>query len=344
MISEALRKEKRRVKILASSLCFALVAIALFSMMRGAVSIYWMDVLSIIKDKIVFKPIFGMQEAIVWDIRLPRVLSSLLIGCGLGMSGTVFQSILRNPLADPYTIGVSTGSAFGAVLVIFLNITFGWYLPTVPFAFACALMTLFIIMKISGHNGILHSTRIILAGIIVSAILSAGISFIKNLAGEDVSAIVYWLMGRMSSKSWADLRVLLIFLPPLFMYSIRYAGDLDLLALGIHEAESLGIDAKKRMRIYLIVASLITAVCVSTSGIIGFVGLVIPHLLRIGVTSKHRYLIPLSGLGGGVILLLADTIARLAFKVEMPVGVLTTLIGGPFFVYIFIKKKGVEVI
>ncbi|WP_240840535.1 iron ABC transporter permease [Acidaminobacter sp. JC074] len=293
--------------------------------------------------QVIFNKVFGLEndeikESIVWDIRLPRILSGFLIGAALSVAGVIFQSVLRNPLADPYTLGVSTGAAFGAVLTIYINMVYSLLIPIMPVAFIFAGLTLVIIMKIAGRT--LHSTRLILAGIIIGSIFSAGISLLKYLAGEDVSAMVFWLMGRLSAKSWMDVVILF----PLVMISIiiSYAmsDDLDVLTLGINEARSIGVDANKRARQFLIIAAVLTAVCVSTSGIIGFVGLIVPHLIRMGFTAKHRYLMPLSALLGGLVLVLADSISRLMFQVEIPVGVITTLIGGPFFIYIYMNKKG----
>ncbi len=339
MIDQLLKKKRKKFRVLLSigiilSLCVILISVSL-----GAAAIPLSTVIKVFVGKIADFGAITKNEAIVIDLRLPRILSGLLVGAGLSVSGVIFQAVLKNPLADPYTIGVSTGAAFGAVLAIYLGLAYEIFLPTMPIAFAFALFTLLIILKIAGRDT-LHSAALILAGIIVGAVFSAGIGVLKSLAGEDVSAMIFWLMGRLMAKSWID--VLLLF--PIVAFSIMYVSshidDLDLLTLGAAEAESLGLDVYKRTRSFLIVGALLTAVCVAVSGIIGFIGLVIPHMIRMFFSAKHRYLVPLAAVYGGLMLMMADNISRLMFRVELPVGVITTLVGGPFFIYIFSKTRG----
>jgi iron complex transport system permease protein len=179
-----------------------------------------------------------------------------------------------------------------------------------------------------------------MAGIIVSSIFQAGISFIKVLSGESVGAIVFWLMGSLSAKSWREAALLAWVILPSTALAFCFAGSLNILSLGSREAESLGVNAKRTRFLYLALGATITAVCVSVCGIIGFVGLIVPHLLRYSVTSDNRLLIPLSALSGGLLLAAADTCVRLLGSGEIPVGALTTLLGGPFFLYIFIRRTG----
>lgn len=277
-------------------------------------------------------------QAIVWDVRVPRILSAVLIGAGLAVSGAVFQSILRNPLADPYTIGVSTGAAFGASIAIFVNIIMGMYLPVTPFALLGAFVSLMLVITIARKNGIISSNNLIIAGIIVGSILSAGMSFLKSAAGENVAAIVHWLLGSLASRSWNHIMLLLPFIVIGCGLCIQYASRLDIMSLGEREARHLGVDPQKTMRLYLVIGSCMTAVCVSVGGIIGFVGLIVPHMIRFGLTSRNAILIPLSTLAGALLLLMADNVSRILFNVEVPVGVLTTLLGGPFFIWLFMKS------
>lgn len=340
MLSDILNKEKNTFYLIFNIVSCLLLILILVTVNLGDINIPLGDGLKTFLNRLGLLSYDNLiQETIIFDVRLPRILCAVFIGSGLSVSGAIFQSILRNPLADPYTIGVSSGAAFGAVLAIYLNIVYGILLPTLPFAFAFSILTLYMIMKIAGFNQTLHSSRLILAGIIVSAVFSAGISLLKSMAGEDVSAMIFWLMGRLSAKSWMDILILLPFIMFGLILAIGGADELDALTLGHHEARSIGIDSQKSIRKYLLIAALMTAVCVSISGVIGFVGLVIPHIIRMAFTSKHRYLLPLSALIGALVLLIADNIARLAFQVEIPVGVLTTLIGGPFFIYIYMTKK-----
>ncbi|GHU13655.1 iron ABC transporter permease [Spirochaetia bacterium] len=277
--------------------------------------------------------------AVVWELRLPRIILSILAGAGLSLAGVIFQGILQNPLADPYTLGVSTGAAFGASLSILITMKTGLVLPISSVALGFAALTLVLVLLIARYSAGLASTNLIMAGIIVSAILSAGISFLKMLSGENVGAIVFWLMGSLSAKGWKEVLLLVTVIPPAAVLALFFAADLNILTLGSRSAESLGVEVKRIRLLYLFLGASVTAVCVSTCGVIGFVGLIVPHLLRMAVTSDNRLLIPLSALLGGLLLCAADTSARLLSGGEIPVGVLTTLLGGPFFIFIFLRRK-----
>ena len=341
MLQNVLRKEKRQFDRYLVLGIVIMVMILLVSVTLGEASISVSEGFTIIYNQVLQKNVpDDIHTAIVWDLRLPRILCGLLIGAGLAVSGVIFQSVLRNPLADPYTIGVSTGAAFGAVLAIYINMVYGLLIPITPVAFIFAILTLVVILKIAGFNHTLHTSRLILAGIIVGSIFSAGISLLKSMAGEDVSAMVFWLMGRLSAKSWTDVLILFPLVSIGIILAFVMSDDLDVLTLGINEAKSVGLDGERSVRKFLIIGALLTAVCVSISGVIGFIGLIVPHFIRMGFTAKHRYLIPLSAVVGGVVLMLSDNISRLLFQVEIPVGVITTLIGGPFFIYIYMNKKG----
>lgn len=278
--------------------------------------------------------------AIVWDIRLPRVITGLLVGGGLAMSGTVFQTLLINPLADPYTIGISTGAALGATIAIFISaILQVAVIPVLPAAFLGAIGTLFVVMTIASHSRTLSASSLIVAGIIVSSIGSAAISLIKSLSGDEVSIIVFWLMGSLASRTWQHVLILLPVIIICGLVCSVFGQELNIFGIGDESARSVGVDVRKVRMVLLVTASLMTAGCVAVSGIIGFVGLVVPHILRRSITSDHRYLLPLSAGVGGLLLLTADTITRVLLVVEIPVGVLTTLLGGPFFIYLFTRKE-----
>jgi len=345
VLKEKLHKNRNKMLIFGLLISLVTVFCVLFFVSKGQAELSFSEVYRVIIGKLMNQPhlfshIKPYKAAIVMDIRLPRIITALLVGFGLAIAGTVFQSLLMNPLADPYTIGVSTGAAFGAVLAIYLNL----YYVTTPvsitlFAFIGALITLGLVLKIATQKGVISTANLVLAGIIVSSILSAGISFIKYASGEDVAAIVNWLMGSLASRSWNHVMIALPLILLGGLICSFFGSDLNAISLGERQARSLGVDVLKVRRILLVAAALITAVCVSVSGIIGFVGLVIPHLLRHGLSTDNRYLIPLSGLTGGLLLLIADNISRLMFVVEVPVGVMMTLIGGPFFISIFIKRN-----
>jgi iron complex transport system permease protein len=276
---------------------------------------------------------------VVMDVRLPRLLAAALVGGGLAMSGVVFQGILLNPLADPYTLGVSAGAAFGASLAILMNVV-AWGVHSVPlFAFIGALATLAVVIYLSSASGGPSSSNLILAGIIVAAILSAGISFLKYIADEQVAVIIFWLMGSFASKTWADVALTLAAVAGGLAVFLYFARELNLMALGSQMASSLGVDTRRVTLLLLATASLLAAVCVSVSGIIGFVGLLVPHIMRLAIGPDNRRLIPASLLAGALLLLCADTLTRAVLPAEIPIGVLTALIGGPFFCWVFRRQS-----
>lgn len=339
------QRQRKKALLVAGLLLFSLVLVLLFGVNNGAMAISVGDGARIILARITgdsrwLGNIADNAIAVIWRIRLPRVLCGMLVGMALGMSGVIFQSILQNPLADPYTMGVSTGAAFGACLALFLNMTYGVLLPVTAMGLIFAVMTLWIVIYLSGKGGGLVTGNMIISGMIVSAVFSSGISFIKIVAGENVSAIVFWLMGSLSAKNWNDVALLAPVVLVCGVLSIWFADRLNIMSLGEQQAQSLGINVRHTRLLYLLLGAFMTAVCVSACGIIGFVGLIVPHLLRFWLSADNRLLMPLSGLAGALLLGLADNFTRLLGRGDIPVGVLTTLLGGPFFIFIFIKRQG----
>lgn len=319
----------------------------LMSLSMGYMDIPVLDILKIFAgtpSDIVINgtPMMETFQAVLFDIRLPRILTCAAVGAALAVSGVIFQGILLNPLADPYTLGVSAGAAFGASLAILLNLSAA--LVSVPgFAFAGACATLFFVLFLSyspgNPAGGLSSNNLILSGIIVAAILSAGISFLKFIADEQVSVIIFWLMGSFASKTWPQFLLVTGFLVLGFMVALFFARDLNLISMGDRSAISLGVDLKTVTLILLITGSMLAAVSVAISGIIGFVGLLVPHMVRFLTGPDNRKLLPVSMLAGATLLLWADTITRAVLPHEIPIGVLTALIGGPVFCWIFKKSR-----
>jgi len=324
-----------------------LASVILVSLSLGYLHIPTTDILRILVGRVsghepLIQGVDPTFTTIILDVRLPRILTCAIVGGGLALSGVLFQGILLNPLADPYTLGVSAGAAFGASIAILLNL--GATFVSVPaFAFVGACLTLLIVIFLSysskNPSAALSSNNLILSGIIVAAILSAGISFLKFVANEQVSVIIFWLMGSFASKTWANVLVVLVFLFFSAVIALYFARDLNLISLGSKAAISLGVDQKKITFVLLITGSLLAGACVSVSGIIGFVGLLVPHMVRFITGPDNRSLIPLSMLAGGGLLLTADTITRAVLPHEIPIGVLTALIGGPVFCWIFKKSK-----
>ncbi len=331
------------------TICFlslTLLCVMVIASGMGFLHISAMEVISIIAASInlpvSLENIDSTATIVVLDVRLPRILCATLVGGCLAIAGCVFQAVLLNPLADPYTRGVSSGAAFGAALSIILTL-FGISAPSqymIPIlAFSGALITLVVVFSLSSSDKQFGSNTLILSGVIVAAILSAGIGFLKYLADEQVNVIIFWLMGSLAGKTWSEVQFVTVVAIPLGLLLFFYTKDMNILSFGSKTANSLGVDAVKTRKLLLVAASLLTAACVSISGIIGFVGLIVPHLLRRIVGPDNRILLPASFLGGALLLLIADTITRAVLPNEIPIGILTALIGGPFFCYIFKKKQ-----
>jgi len=279
-----------------------------------------------------------VAKTIFYKIRFPRVLAAIFVGSALATSGVILQGLLQNPLADSYTLGIASGGAFGACLAIFINIKFALSLPTQPFAIIFSYLVILIVLALSRAKGDLSSTNVIIAGIITGSFFSAGLSLLKSLADEDVASMVFWLMGNLSSKPMDKVLILGFIVLIGFIVAFKYTKELNIITLGRLEAQSVGIDYDKIYRLLMITAVTLTAMAVSLCGIIGFVGLVVPHLCRIFIGADNRKVMPMSALLGALFLLTADTLTRTVLQHEIPVGVLTTMVGGPFFIFIFLRK------
>ncbi len=290
---------------------------------------------------------FGIDDTIsyiVIHVRLARICLAFMVGCALALAGTVYQGVLLNPLADPFTLGISTGAAFGASIAILLGLGslhfFG--VSALPAAaFAGALLALYLVYLLGSQEGRIQIVTVVLAGIIVSTFLSAMISLIKSLNEESVSTIVFWIMGSLSGKSWAHVMLILPYIIIGGGAICCFTRELDLLGLGDIQAQQLGVNVSRVRFWMLLMASMVTASAVAVSGIIGFVGLVIPHLARLAIGPRHKLLIPAAALCGGLLVLVSDTIARtiLPGGEEIPVGVVTAIIGGPFFCFLLLRRK-----
>lgn len=281
---------------------------------------------------------------IIVHVRLARIVLALAVGGALALAGAVYQGVLLNPLADPFTLGVSTGAAFGASTVILAGaggLQFWGVNAVPPAAFAGALAALYAVLLLSRVGGRIHPATLVLAGIIVSTFLSALISLLKSLNEDAVSSIVFWIMGSLSGRSWTHVLLVLPYLALGGAVILLYTRELDLLSLGDVQAQQLGVDVQRvRLRL-LLAASLVTAAAVAVSGVIGFVGLVIPHLVRLALGPRHARLLPLAALAGGLLVLISDTLARslLSGGTELPVGVVTAIMGGPFFCFLLATRR-----
>jgi iron complex transport system permease protein len=276
---------------------------------------------------------------ILLRIRLPRIILAALVGFSLSLGGVIFQALLRNPLADPFILGISSGAALGAVLGIFLGFTFSLGVPLM--SFAGAFLTLYLVILLGARKMGMESSTILLTGVIINAFFTAVIMFfISTTSDTRLYSMLYWLYGDLSQSRYGPLLVLVpvLIIASLILYG--FAKDLNLITAGEETAFQLGAEVEKTKKICLILVSLVIGLVVSFSGLIGFVGLIVPHLARMAFGSDHRLLIPVASLGGAIFLIAADTLARtLISPNELPVGVITAFLGAPFFIYL-LKKKG----
>jgi iron complex transport system permease protein len=273
--------------------------------------------------------------------RVPRILLAALVGAALAGAGVVLQALLRNPLADPYILGISSGAGLGAMLAVISG--FGWTLwgrsPIAVFAFAGALGTVWLVWGIGRITGKYHVTGLLLAGVVVNAFLSAMIMFLTSIAkSEQIYATIFWLMGNITEEDflvlWVGGGCIVAGVVGLFFLS----PQLNILSIGYQDARSVGVPVERIEFAAFAIAAFITAVAVSLSGLIGFVGLIIPHAVRLVFGPDHRQLLPLSGLAGAMFLVVADTIARtVVAPAQLPVGVITAILGGPFFLVLLIR-------
>ncbi|MFH1239265.1 MAG: iron chelate uptake ABC transporter family permease subunit [bacterium] len=278
-------------------------------------------------------------QTILFEIRLPRILLGCIVGAGLAVSGAVFQGLLRNPLADPYILGTSSGAALGASLGLLLKLdSFSYGLPLTAFLFS--ILALMLVYGIANSGGRMQLQVLLLAGVIVSTFLAALVMLVMSLAKREVQEIIFWIMGNLGQTDYVFIRVVGIMVLAGCAGVYVFARDLNIISLGEEKAVYLGIEAEKVKKILFVVTALIVGAVVSISGMIGFVGLIIPHLVRLIVGPDHRILLPASGLVGAIFLILSDTLARtIAAPIEIPVGVITALFGAPFFIFLLIRQR-----
>jgi iron complex transport system permease protein len=282
------------------------------------------------------------HSVIIINLRLPRIILAALIGMGLSMVGAAFQAIFKNPMADPYVLGVSSGSAVGAATAIVLGfntVFLGIGIITIS-AFIGSLITTFVVYNIARIGNKIPTVTLLLAGVAVSFFLSSIISLLMVFYRQDIDKIIFWTMGSVSTATWQQVITVIPFIVICFILMMAYSKDLNIMLTGDEIAKSLGVEVEKVKKLILIVSSVVIAVCVSVSGVIGFVGLIIPHIVRMLLGSNHRVLIPFSLTFGALFMIIADTFSRtLAAPAEIPIGAITSLIGAPYFIYLLIKLK-----
>jgi iron complex transport system permease protein len=279
-----------------------------------------------------------VARLILLDIRLPRIILAASVGFALALGGLVFQALLRNPLADPFILGVSSGSAFGAILGIILGFGSGFGVPAL--SFGGALATLVLLLSLGTRRIGMESSTILLTGVIINAFFSAMIMFFVSVSADSkLHSMLFWLYGDLSQTSYSSISLIgaVVLFSSLLIYF--FANRLNLLTAGESSALRMGVEVAKTKLALLVIVSLMIGTVVAFSGLIGFVGLIVPHLARMAFGSDHRLLIPVTAIGGALFLVLADTLARtLIAPSELPVGVISAFVGAPFFLYLLLAK------
>ncbi len=294
----------------------------------------------------------GLDHHVLWNIRLPRIIGAVIAGAGLGLAGVVLQNVFRNPLAEPFTIGVSHGAAFGAAFAIIVlgagkvhtegieAVTTSLPSVVVPAAFVGSLLTVGLILLISTLRQI-SSEGVILAGVALSAFFLAGTMFLQYFATDmQVAATIFWTFGDLGKAGWGENLIMSLILCPIFVIFLRKGWDYNAFQWGDDAAKGLGVSVRRLRLMSLLLSALMVSVTTAFLGIIGFIGLMAPHLMRRMVGNDYRFLIPLSAISGGLILLLSDIIARTVMEpIILPVGIITSFAGAPIFLYLLIKGR-----
>lgn len=330
-------------------ICFmGLVVLMLFSIILGPADISFREGLNLVLAKIPFFKEWvnpdqypAAHQVIVYRVRMPRVILAGLVGAALAAVGTTFQGLFKNPMADPYVIGVSSGAALGAATAIVTGLSrfvSFWALPLA--AFLGALLSTFVVYNVARVGGKVPIYTLLLAGVALSSFMTAVMSFIMILNANELHQIVFWMLGSFAGTDWLHLKVA----APIILLGIIslwvFAKDLNAMLFGEDTARHLGVDLERVKALLLILAAVTVASAVSVSGTIGFVGLIIPHMVRLVIGPDHRTLLPVAALAGASFMVATDTFARIALApTEIPVGVITAFFGGPFFIYLLRRKK-----
>ena len=337
-------KKRKNFGVVIIGLLLVLLFCILISSTLGAANISAIDSFRVICSKFPgirsLASLEGLKQTtvtIVWKVRLPRIFLSGLTGCGLAMVGASFQGLFRNPLADPHILGISSGAALGATLAMLSGISlqiFGMGIVSVC-AFIGASITVLLVYHLGHLGGRNNITGMLLTGTAISTLLSSMISLLMTFHREELEKVYLWTLGSFASADWTKIRVLLVVLVICLIVIFYHANDLNVLLTGEDSARSLGIQLDTVKRNVILAATLLVATCVSVSGIIGFVGLIIPHCTRLISGPDHRRLLPLCCLNGAIFMIVCDTIARtVAAPMELPVGIITALFGAPYFIFL----------
>jgi iron complex transport system permease protein len=337
--------------LLFSALTALLVASFLCSVGLGAMSISPSEVLTIIGYKLGLVDDLGIDAAqmhVLWNIRLPRTLAGVLVGAGLAIAGASLQGLFRNPLADPALVGISSGASLAAATAIILGITSSSFGSVIVgnsvlnlVTFAGAVITAFIVYRISTSNGKTQISTMLLAGVAINALAMSGVGFMTYIASEnELRDITFWMLGSLGGVSWSSLAIVFPAITLTLIFLPKMARGLNSFTLGEQNASYIGANTHRLKLMTILLSTLAVGVAVAISGVIGFVGLVVPHVVRMIAGPDHRTLLPASALAGALLLVLADLMSRMLLApAELPIGILTALIGTPLFLSILIREK-----
>ena len=327
-------------KITATTLLLGILLLlsSIIAISAGSSGVHFLETLSVLTGN---SDPESITSTIIWQIRLPRVILAAAVGSTLALGGLVFQALLRNPLAEPYILGISGGSAIGAILAMLLGLA---YFPGVTvFSFTGSLLVLGFVTVLAGTtlgNSMLSRDSLLLGGVMMNAFCAAGIMFLISMTRSfQVQHILYWLMGDLSGLQNKQLAILFLVVP-CFVFIFIMARPMNLLLLGRETAAAMGINVRNTVLLLLVITSLMVSIIVSLSGLVGFVGLVIPHIFRLILGPDHRLLVPACLLGGASYLVFCDLLARiLPSSGEMPVGIITALVGAPLFIILLLRSR-----
>lgn len=326
-----------------------LIILMIMSATFGAANISFFDALKVLVSKIPFvgklantDDINKTHMIIIMNLRLPRILLGAIVGAGLGVVGAALQGMFKNPMADPYVLGISSGASFGAAIAIALGIQYVFFGSGVItlFAFLGSIITILFVYNIAKTGGRIPSTTLLLSGIAINSMLMSLVSIIMIFNRNKVEDIVFWVMGSVASSDWKQVGFIFPIVVLGIIFIIAYSRDLNIMSTGEESARNLGVEVEKVKKLLILLCSLMVAACVSVSGVIGFVGLIIPHSIRLLAGADHRALLPFSAIGGAAFMVVCDTISRSIMPpMEIPVGAVTSIFGAPYFIYLLYKNK-----
>ena len=344
-------KRSSKWKLILLALIGALIAAIILCLNIGYAPIKFEDILTILGKQIPFlngsinsSSVSTVNQAIILQIRLPRILAGAIVGAGLAAAGVMYQGVFRNPMADSYLLGASAGASLGYTLTAIyagsLALTFLGLGIFQVIAFAGAVLTVFLVYFMSRVGNKVPVTTLLLSGIVVNIFILALQTVFELRSGKALIGIVAWIAGGFSNITWLDIYAVFPFVLVGIVLAYFFTKDLNMLSMGDDTAQHLGVNTERVRQILLLISSLITGAVVSISGVIGFVGLIIPHMTRLVIGPDHRILLPTSAIVGAIFLILCDSLARVATGAsELPVGVITALAGTPFFIYLLRKRK-----